>query len=253
MGLTVEKSIKLYIGEGGEHFHTIFLIPHSIKNPKWSGDKTICLTNIPPYITDENLARIFTKFGAIDKIALFTNIKDLQAFSQSPETSVRSSGEFKWKTAYIAFKMTSSTEKVLKAKKLIANDVVTGVSRWISEYKATYPSTDRLQGEIDNFMEKFDQEEDIAEREARKQSADEDGWIQVSRKSTKDAFKLTEHGIKSIEEKQNVRKKKKELKNFYRFQITESKKQKIMEMRRKFQEDKEKVEKMKTSRRFRPF
>lgn len=210
------------------------------------------MTNIPPYISEDNLRTVFSKFGQIDKIALFTNIKDLQAFSQSPESS-KTSQEFKWKTAYLAFRMLSSVEKVSKVKKLVAEDISTGLNRWISEYKSQYPNPERLQEEINDFMQKFDEEEQKAEEEAKDQAADDEGWIQVSRKSTKDAFRLTEKGIKSVNEKQDVRKKKKELKNFYRFQVTESKKRRIMEMRKKFQEDKEKVEKMKTMRRFRPF
>ncbi|XP_055696502.1 ribosomal RNA-processing protein 7 homolog A [Lutzomyia longipalpis] len=253
MGISTNKTIKLFIGSESDHFHELHVIPHSLKHRDWPEEKTICLANIPPYITDENLWRIFSKFGNIAGVVTFTNIKDFQAFSKSPEER-KESREFKWKTGYIAFKLAGSVAKVLKVKKITAEDVSVGVERWISEYKAQYPCAERLQEEITSFMDKFDKEEQKAEREAKKQAEeDDDGWTTVTRKSTKDAFKLTEKGIKSVEEKQDVRKRKKELKNFYRFQVTESKRQKIQEMRKKFQEDKEKVEKMKTSRRFKPF
>ena len=40
--------------------------------------------------------------------------------------------------------------------------------------------------------------------------------------------------------------------NFYQFQIRESKKQKIVELREKFEADKKKIERMKQERKFKP-
>jgi len=40
--------------------------------------------------------------------------------------------------------------------------------------------------------------------------------------------------------------------DFYQFQIRESKKQKIIELREKFEEDKKRIERMKQERRFKP-
>ena len=53
----------------------------------------------------------------------------------------------------------------------------------------------------------------------------------------------------------NLKKKKKdtELKNFYRFQIREEKMKQLDQLRRKFDEDKKKVERMKATRKFNPF
>ncbi|XP_059611444.1 ribosomal RNA-processing protein 7 homolog A [Phlebotomus argentipes] len=252
MSISVENSIKLYIGADKSHFHEIFVIPHSLRHPEWPGEKTICLVNIPAYITEDNLKGLFSKFGNVEKVAIFTSIKDFQAFTKSPDDH-KNSQDFRWKIAFMAFKTTTSVDKVLQAKKLIAENVLLGVQRWISNYKAQYPSSEEMQSEIESFMAKFDQEKRAAEQVARNQTADDEGWVQVSRKSSRDAFKLTEKSIQNVTEQQEAKKKRKELKNFYRFQVTESKKQRIVEMRKKFQEDKQKVEKMKSSRRFRPF
>lgn len=53
----------------------------------------------------------------------------------------------------------------------------------------------------------------------------------------------------------NLKKKKKdtELKNFYRFQIREEKMKQLDQLRKKFDEDKKKVERMKATRKFNPF
>ena len=54
---------------------------------------------------------------------------------------------------------------------------------------------------------------------------------------------------------QRTRKNKKdtELKNFYRFQIKEQKMKQLDILRKKFEEDKEKVAKMKDARKFKPY
>jgi len=50
-----------------------------------------------------------------------------------------------------------------------------------------------------------------------------------------------------------AKKKKNELLDFYRFQMRQSKREDIAELRRKFEEDKAKIEKMKALRKFRPY
>ena len=62
--------------------------------------------------------------------------------------------------------------------------------------------------------------------------------------------------VSPVDSKQRSRKKKKqqlELKNFYRFQIRQEKVEKLEELRRKFEEDKQRVAMMKESRKFKPF
>lgn len=49
------------------------------------------------------------------------------------------------------------------------------------------------------------------------------------------------------------KKKTKELKNFYRFQMREERQSKLAELRKKFAEDKLKVARMKANRSFKPF
>lgn len=50
-----------------------------------------------------------------------------------------------------------------------------------------------------------------------------------------------------------VKKDEKELTNFYKFQIREQKQKKLFDLRKKFEEDREKVAIMKASRKFKPF
>lgn len=53
--------------------------------------------------------------------------------------------------------------------------------------------------------------------------------------------------------RERTKKNDKELTNFYRFQIREQKQKKLFDLRKKFEEDREKVAVMKAGRKFKPF
>ena len=53
--------------------------------------------------------------------------------------------------------------------------------------------------------------------------------------------------------RERVKKNEKELTNFYKFQIREQKQNKLFDLRKKFDEDREKVAQMKAGRKFKPF
>jgi Ribosomal RNA-processing protein 7 (RRP7) C-terminal domain len=53
--------------------------------------------------------------------------------------------------------------------------------------------------------------------------------------------------------RERAKKNEKELTNFYKFQIREQKQNKLFDLRKKFDEDREKVAQMKAGRKFKPF
>ncbi len=112
-----------------------------------------------------------------------------------------------------------------------------------------------LSHEANIWMEAFDRAEMEAkrERDARAREPDEDGFITVNYK--KRGRQRSEEGWVDTIEQQHRRKKKKDLilTHFYRHQIREAKRDQLAELRRKFEADKEKVQKMKISRQFKPF
>ncbi len=90
----------------------------------------------------------------------------------------------------------------------------------------------------------------IREREKNRNVADADGFITFkSRKKRKrEQQKRGTSGPRS-----RKKSKKYELKNFYRFQMREEKRNQLADLRRKFEEDKLQVAKMKEARKFKPF
>ena len=102
-----------------------------------------------------------------------------------------------------------------------------------------------IEAQVTDFMTDFDKRKEENEQHKQGlQKPDEDGWITVTRKNPK-PVQAKRHRQK---------KKKKELLNFYRFQLRESKlRQHIAELHQKFEEDKQKVAEMKSKRKFRPY
>lgn len=88
---------------------------------------------------------------------------------------------------------------------------------------------------------------------------DEDGFIIVQRTSGKygragaSADSGGSVGVAKANFKENDRKKSTGLEDFYRFQLRERKREELAGLRRRFEEDKAKVEKLKAGRRFKPY
>jgi ribosomal RNA-processing protein 7 len=130
-------------------------------------------------------------------------------------------------------------------------------------YRASCKAASResLLGECNAVMEQFEdsEEADRRQREASKNQPDEDGFVTVSHASQSVGSKreLEEGGGRKKGTKR-VRKKKKasgasELPDFYRFQMKESRKQSLQDLRKRFEQDLAKVQKMKEERQYRPF
>ena len=82
---------------------------------------------------------------------------------------------------------------------------------------------------------------------------DDDGWMTVM--PTKKPLGPQKPVRMSKKKKKAIKnqKQEKELLNFYMFQQREQKRDKVADLRRKFEEDKKKIAMMKQERRFKPF
>ena len=88
------------------------------------------------------------------------------------------------------------------------------------------------------------------------EAGDDDGWITVSRhtsKKTKPLGNLSAKGQAKIKAKDTKRRHRKELVNFYKFQTREKKLDRLKELKDKFEADKIKRTKMKQDRQDRKF
>uniref|UniRef100_A0A8C2CF54 Ribosomal RNA processing 7 homolog A n=1 Tax=Cyprinus carpio TaxID=7962 RepID=A0A8C2CF54_CYPCA len=113
------------------------------------------------------------------------------------------------------------------------------VTAWIQQYSDSLIKASSLQQNIDQFMNDYDtQEEEEAERqkkEAEHQQEDEEGWVKV----TKDS-----RGVKVRPHSET------ELLNFYTWQHRHMQKEYIAELRKKFEEDKQRIAVLRAQRKY---
>ncbi|KAJ2498163.1 hypothetical protein GGH96_004533 [Coemansia sp. RSA 1972] len=134
-----------------------------------------------------------------------------------------------------------------------------GISRYLYEHRASRPPLDLLKTEVDSFMAKFEESQYERDRMLAQQQnvPDEDGFVTVVRRGrhTKNTDGAVSVKVLSAEDAREAGAKKKEVVfgNMYKFQMRERKNNQLVELRKKFEEDKERIARMRQARQFRPY
>ncbi|TGJ84892.1 hypothetical protein E0Z10_g3862 [Xylaria hypoxylon] len=129
-------------------------------------------------------------------------------------------------------------------------------AQWLMAHnKLSYPGNDVVQAVVDTYFTVFNRKEEEAHQLAKRlrNEPDEDGFVMVTRggRSAPARRDEAEEARQKMLDKQQ--KKKDEMQNFYRFQLREKRKAEQLELVKKFDEDKRKVQAMRERRgRFRP-
>lgn len=234
--------------------------------------RTIYVTCVPPWATVQSLERVFAENGSVQSVFIEKRpnpgpCEDEEDVGMSrylhplPETRVG----FGFKCAYVVYKNAAGMKNAMKTMNLTKprilstpeTPIVTGVLKWKREYNAailTDGNVDALKEEIKAFTDDFDKAKDaVVARAEEEAEPDEDGWVTVSRHTSKKPVggrsEKAQARLKLIAEK---KRKRKELDNFYKFQMRDAKLQRIEELKNKFESDKQKQLKMKQDRKFKP-
>lgn len=250
---------------------TIFIQKHvskrSADDSKPTG-KTIFVINIPPYIDEKQLRAAFSNFGTIQQIAISESLAEStnpfhKVTTTAPALSTQTPhfGQRKdivsFKVAHIVFKLTKSLEKVLNANRIELkgdeSSLNVGIDKWKKKYFDTIVNGKELRAEVDEYMQAFEAREQGEREEAKKVEVDEDGWTVVKRGKIGGGFQQKQSVLDALEMKIEDGKNRKEFNNFYGFQIRQSKQRHIVSLRKKFAEDKMKIDAMKKARRFNPY
>ncbi|KAI1423689.1 ribosomal RNA-processing protein 7-domain-containing protein [Xylaria sp. FL1777] len=129
-------------------------------------------------------------------------------------------------------------------------------AQWLKTHnKLSYPGNDVVQAVVDAYFTVFNRKEEEAHQLAKRlrNEPDDDGFVMVTRggRSAPARRDEAEEAKQRMLDKQQ--KKKDETQNFYRFQLREKRKAEQMELLKKFDEDRKKVQAMKEKRgKFRP-
>lgn len=257
-----------FVHNDKEHSRQLFMQKHIAKrttDDKPLG-KTLFVVNIPPYINEPQLKSAFGTDESIENIIIEENLDHINENSISDSIHLSNESTYFRKTkqidgfkvAFIVFKQTKSLEKALRLTKIKmpSNDttaLVTGIDKWMQNYMNSFVDEKLLQTEVDEYMLAFEEKEQEEREEARKTEVDDDGWTVVKRGKVGGGFQQKESVLKALEDKIVQGKKKKEFKNFYAFQIRQSKQRHIVSLRKRFEEDKLKISALKKARRFKPF
>ncbi|KAK7520493.1 ribosomal RNA-processing protein 7-domain-containing protein [Phyllosticta citriasiana] len=119
-----------------------------------------------------------------------------------------------------------------------------GIERYRIHHHLTFPPRDMLQGTVNSFLTRWANMEGARARELAKQRSvpDDDGFITVTRGGRAGPARVEE--AQAAAEK--LKEKQKPPENFYRFQTREKKKETAEKLKREFQEDRKRVERMRT-------
>ena len=126
----------------------------------------------------------------------------------------------------------------------------------IAQYSRQRPNIDSLRSSINSFMAQFDSTERERQQAARTAQQD-DGWTTVRTKRSRSSSGQQQQDEEAERLEQMKRKEEKKRASvaglgFYRFQGAEKKQTQLLELRRKFDEDKVKIAAMKANRKFKP-
>ncbi|CAM9196956.1 unnamed protein product [Chrysoparadoxa australica] len=159
--------------------------------------------------------------------------------------------------AHVTFSSSKSLKRALELSRLEAPAPAragkcTGGLEWaVKRYKEARPSLQSLTEQVDKCVGEWEASNAAKTQEAAKGvgEPDEDGFVTVTYKRKRKGGASGPVGRASEVQK----KKKLELKDFYRFQMREEKREQLARLREKFEEDKARVAKLKLARKFKPF
>ncbi|XP_065211919.1 ribosomal RNA-processing protein 7 homolog A [Planococcus citri] len=263
MKKTEFKTIFVKFDEKRGVSHQLFIKQHKVRDKinERPSDLTLFVCNVPPYCTEESFKCLFSKFGSIQSVSFAnTDAAQNKVIQDDGQVSVPKTVTG-YKIGYVVFNSAASLQNVLALEEgttlsdaCSQKTLTTGLKKWCAAYNASFPDPVEMQKEIDSYMAQQDTNE-AQKRSLAKSVAesDQDGWIPVSKRSRNPGFARKQSVKDNVARKMLRKKKKKALMNFYSFQIKESKMNHLITLRKKFEDDKKKVETLKVQRKFKPF
>lgn len=241
------KAVQLKLNEDSVAPHTIYLKEHVVR--EHTADKpqgrTLLVVNVPPYADEKGITNAFREAGTVQSVQLClkpstAEVKLIKKFLPDPSITT-------FKAAYIVFKKVAELDKALKLTELLPmnsedHQITTGIKKWIEEYNNAIVLPKVLKENVETFMKQFDETTKKADKKEKElEQEDDEGWVTVTKRGKVQSFARSEKVENKIMQKEEKNKKRKELKNFYTFQIRESKMKHIVSLRQKFEEDKRKI------------
>lgn len=234
--------LKLHLRGSSDQTRYLYLKPHTGSDalPK---DRAIFVAGLPAQLGESSLLALFSRFGAVERVAVHPSRSGAVVLYEEAAGS-------------------SQAIKSARAGKAVRVDVTEpqtpfGLKCWVEAHKALKPGNAELLSELDEWMEAFDQEEERRKAEALAAMADE-GWTVVQRhkgrKKNISATGVTVAGVAGAAAQAAAKAKQPEVhRDFYRFQQRQTRRTELLDLRQKFEEDKQRISQLKAARRFKPY
>lgn len=229
--------------------------------------RTLVVLNVPPLIDESHLINTFSPLGAANVIIQATESDQIPSPDDLyNEPSLRLDS---YRVAYLVFENEERLSKLLNnipSQPLVlfqpfeGNDMLAGVKMWAKMYNDSICDPDQLRTEVFEYMQTYDERVEQEKKRAKESAGveDDEGWVTVSKHGKKKVFTASERLENGLTARETKKQEKRDRQiaavgNFYSYKHKEGKMSKIMELRKKFDEDKRKIAEMKASRRFKPY
>lgn len=266
--------------------HTLYLRQNRPKFPVEDDGCTLFVANVPVDSTLAHFKALFATLGGRTESVRFQSIQDtgkyvdpedvpmalddiqdeefskevkrLKRASVLPKTWTRTvlpSGS----NAYVKFVEAAELKVVLKAasrkprlvwgENIPANRTPAplGIERYRQHLALSTPDPEALQESVDAYMELFNKEEILRKRNQKLQRSepDEEGFVTITRGGRSGAGRVADaEKIRKTQEGRGI------VSDLYRFQRRDERKAKMDSLRVKFEEDKRKIQELRSRRRF---
>ncbi|XP_062058733.1 ribosomal RNA-processing protein 7 homolog A [Lepus europaeus] len=257
------SAVPVKFSEKQQAPHYLYLREHKVREgapSSWPQKRTLFVLNVPPYCTEECLGRLLCSCGPVQSVRLQAK-PDL---AESPEEPTSKFFHPKpvpgFQVAYVVFQKPKAVSAALSLKGPLlvsteSHPVSSGIHKWIADYAGSVLDPEALRLEVDTFMEAYDQRTAEEEAKAKEEEGvpDEEGWVKVTRRGRRPVLPRTEAASLRVLEREKRKRARKELLNFYAWQHRETKMEHLAQLRKKFEEDKQRIELMRAQRKFRPY
>ncbi|OWK04057.1 RRP7A [Cervus elaphus hippelaphus] len=257
------SAIPIKFSEKQQSSHYLYVREHKVREgtrSSWPQKRTLFVLNVPPYCTEECLSRLLSPCGPVQSVELQEKPELSESPKEPPSKFFHPKPVPGFQVAYVLFQKPGSVSAALalKGPLLVSTEshpVRSGVLKWIRDYTDSVPDPEALRVEVDAFMETYDRK--IAEEEAKAKEEegvpDDEGWVKVTRRGRRPVLPRTEAASLRVLERERRKRARKELLNFYAWQHRETKMEHLAQLRKKFEEDKQRIELMRAQRKFRPY
>ncbi|MBN3300378.1 RRP7A protein, partial [Amia calva] len=256
--------VPLQFSQSSTAQHYLYVKEHRVRAEGSSSrplDRTLFVLNVPPYCSEQCVSALFSDCGAVESVELRERPGPQEHTEPELSQYFRTPRREGFSVAYVVFKKASSVaaaKKLSPATPLVLSTeqqpIRTGIQKWADQYSAALVDTRQLQAAVDAYMQEHDRrKEEAAQREAEAEGADGEGWVKVSRRGHTASRPHSEPANHRALEREKRKRARKELMNFYTWQHRETQREHIAELRRKFEEDKQRIAVLRAQRKFRPY